>query len=415
MFLWNFWWMRRGARRPGSRLTFTTAYLFHPDGVDLVLHSHTLLNAFVGATVLGSAPLRCGAQPDAARELCAQRFLTYLLACAYANTGRRPCSPAPFLPPARPSSPAPVRPLQLYSRSGGWSAEFVVALAEALDRRRLAVAVVDRMLLAVVAYADYYYFVYASTFAACVLAWRWLGVGMRRSTWTLPARADHVIAAIAAAAATAAIAIAATGGLVATFGALRISLKSGTNLRALATAAALWWLWRRWRPALDRPYLPSPHPARPPRHRGLVSNLRPAHRARAGGRVFRVAGRSVREPDLLLEERAGRDGSRRDRARQPVQRFLGTADHAAVCGAGNLRVRRPGLVRCGAARPGRDPRVVVGRDAVAPLAPGERRVPRLGARTVSAPLRRQHRLADAGNPSAVPSRSCRTRGSPGAP
>src|SRR4030095_839920 len=45
-FLWNFWWMRE-ALAPGLSGYFHTPYLFHPGGVDLVLHTHNAMNAFV--------------------------------------------------------------------------------------------------------------------------------------------------------------------------------------------------------------------------------------------------------------------------------------------------------------------------------------------------------------------------------
>ena len=41
-FLWNFWWMRE-ALATGLSGYFHTPYLFHPDGVDLVLHTHNAL------------------------------------------------------------------------------------------------------------------------------------------------------------------------------------------------------------------------------------------------------------------------------------------------------------------------------------------------------------------------------------
>jgi len=49
-FLWNFWWMRTVLE--SGHDVFRTPYLFAPSGVDLTLHTHTALPAFVGATIL---------------------------------------------------------------------------------------------------------------------------------------------------------------------------------------------------------------------------------------------------------------------------------------------------------------------------------------------------------------------------
>jgi hypothetical protein len=52
-FLWNLWWMREAVASPSATFFHTDA-LFAPLGVPLVLHTHTALNAYLGASVLGS-------------------------------------------------------------------------------------------------------------------------------------------------------------------------------------------------------------------------------------------------------------------------------------------------------------------------------------------------------------------------
>ena len=55
IFLWNFWWMRHALDQLAD--PFFTPYLFAPYGAPLVLHTHTALEAMLGATVLRPLPL----------------------------------------------------------------------------------------------------------------------------------------------------------------------------------------------------------------------------------------------------------------------------------------------------------------------------------------------------------------------
>jgi hypothetical protein len=244
-FLWNFWWMRE-ALATGLSGYFHTPYLFHPSGVDLVLHTHNAMNAFVGATVLSAASLPTAMNLTILAGCALNGLSAYLLAYRLSSRWLAAVLAGVFFA----AHPATFKHLfgqfGLYSEWG--LVLFAYALLEALERRGWLWPIVTGVFLAIVVYIDYYYFVYASTFAACVLACRWLGIGLARSPWIAPTRTDHAVAAVALVAAVAAIAIAATGGLVATLGPIRISLRSGANLRALSTAAALVWLWRRWRP-----------------------------------------------------------------------------------------------------------------------------------------------------------------------
>lgn len=244
-FLWNFWWMRE-ALATGLPGYFHTPYLFHPDGVDLVLHTHNAMNSFVGATLLGSMSLPAAMNLTILAGCALNGFSAYLLAHRLSQRWLASVLAGVFFA-AHPSTFK-----HLFGQFGLYSewglVLFAYALLEALDRRGWFWPIVTGVSLAVVVYIDYYYFVYAITFAACVLAHRWFGIGITRTSWTKPAGTDHVLAAIATAAAAAAVVIAATGGFAAELGPLRVSLRSGMNLRALSTAAALCWLWRRWRP-----------------------------------------------------------------------------------------------------------------------------------------------------------------------
>jgi hypothetical protein len=61
---------------------------------------------------------------------------------------------------------------------------------------------------------------------------------------------DGALLLVAALGFGASLLIALTGGVVLEVGGVRLSLTTGTNLRALATLSLLCWLWRRWRPTL---------------------------------------------------------------------------------------------------------------------------------------------------------------------
>ena len=77
-FLWNFWWMRQALA--------LHANVFHPDalvapvGVDLTLHTHTALPAFVGATLMGGLPVVAAQNVTILVSLFLNGFCAYRLA-----------------------------------------------------------------------------------------------------------------------------------------------------------------------------------------------------------------------------------------------------------------------------------------------------------------------------------------------
>src|SRR5688500_14546183 len=54
-FVWNLWWMRE-ALASASRDFFYCPLIVAPFGSSLILHTHTAVPAFIGATLLGSRP-----------------------------------------------------------------------------------------------------------------------------------------------------------------------------------------------------------------------------------------------------------------------------------------------------------------------------------------------------------------------
>jgi hypothetical protein len=248
VFLWNVWWMRE-AWSTGLSGFFHTPYMFHPGGVDLVLHTTAALDAFAGATLFGSASLPGALNLTILAGCALNGFAAYLLAWqASRHAWASILAGIVFA-----ASPGLVGHLTgRFSSYTAWPlAFFAYALIETLRGQRIAIAAVAGALLAAVAYNDYYYFIYACAFLACALADRWLGLGVRIAPARIPvSRLDHLFIGVALAAAVAAILIAITGGTVLTLGSMRVSLTRGANLRAVAAGATLIWLWRRRRPML---------------------------------------------------------------------------------------------------------------------------------------------------------------------
>jgi hypothetical protein len=152
--LWNFWWMREAVSRPDVSF-FQTQYLFAPAGTPLVLHTHTALAAFVGATALGGLPL-----PDSHNVmLIASVFLNG--AAAYAlgfETSRKhlPALLAGLLFMLAP--PLLTRLMGHFNLVLAWT--MVGAVWLAVRMRGMVGATTAGVATGLVAYADYYLFVY---------------------------------------------------------------------------------------------------------------------------------------------------------------------------------------------------------------------------------------------------------------
>jgi hypothetical protein len=245
-FLWDFWLFRQALADPSADVLSTTA-VFHPEGINLALHTHLLLSAFFGGTLLGwtSLPVALNLSLLAAGAL--NGFSTYLL--AYRLTAHRAgalvagvfFAASPFFA---------VHFLGHFNRYTAWPLVFFVhASLIAFERMSMRTAIVAGAWLAAVAYVDYYYFVYALVFAATALVCQWSGLDLVPRT-AHRSRTDLVLLVLAATAAGVAVLIHVSGGPAWTLGPVRVSLRCGTNVRAVAAGLSLWWLWRRrrWTP-----------------------------------------------------------------------------------------------------------------------------------------------------------------------
>ena len=242
---WNFWWMRHALGEEAAHV-FRTTHLFHPAGSDLILHSFSPLTAAAGATIFG------GFSIPAAFNLCviaaawANGVLAYLLAHRVTrHTGAAILAGVVFA--ASPALAGHLYAGHLNYFSAWVLPGFALALLAALDRGGPLRAVAAGAALAVVAFTDAYYLVFALVLLACVVLTRGLEISRRERARPPRRRLDHALVAIAAGAVALSVWIAVTGGGVYAIAGVRVSMTSGLNVRTLAWAAILIWLWRRRR------------------------------------------------------------------------------------------------------------------------------------------------------------------------
>ena len=87
-FLWDFWLLRRALASPAHDILTTTA-VFHPDGINLALHTHLLFEALLGATVFGWASLPVALYMTLLCSGALNGFAAYLLAYQLTSSRRR--------------------------------------------------------------------------------------------------------------------------------------------------------------------------------------------------------------------------------------------------------------------------------------------------------------------------------------
>lgn len=253
-FLWNFWWMRQ-ALASATAAAFSSAYLFQPAGIDLTLHTHTALGAWLGATVFRT--LSVVTALDVYIWLCValNGFCTYLFAWRLTRS-RAAALVAGLFFAASPYFTGRLR--GHVNLLGAWCLPaFWLGFTRALDERSSRAAIAAGLVLAAAPYIDYYYTVYLFVLAGCLLAVRWWRASLALSPPRPPRAIDRAILAGCVALAAVAVAIAATGGTVMTLFGRRLSMTSGFNLRTAACVLLIAWLWRRRRPAVRVTTMPA--------------------------------------------------------------------------------------------------------------------------------------------------------------
>jgi hypothetical protein len=247
-FLWDYWLLRRALASPAHDVLTTTA-VFHPDGINLALHTHLLFEALLGATVFAWASLPLALNLTLLCSATLNGFAAYLLAYRLTSNRRASIVAGIFFA----ASPLlTVHFLGHFNRYVAWPlVVFVAAVIELLRRPSWRSSIVAGLWLAAVAYSDYYYFVYALAFAGLAWICQALNADLIRRQ-PRRGRLDATLLIVAGVAALVAVTVHVSGGGVLSIGPLQVSIRNGTNVRAIATGALLWWLWRRrrWTPSL---------------------------------------------------------------------------------------------------------------------------------------------------------------------
>jgi hypothetical protein len=227
-FVWNTWW---AAHREGSiHGLFTTRWLFAPFGVNLVLHTHTLLPSVIAAAV----PTGLLAQTNIV--VVAHLLLNAL--CAYALVWQvtRNWTSAMIAALAFAWSPyVGAHLLGHYNLIAGWVLPlFALVLLLALDGN-VAWAVPVGLVVAASAYVDYYHFVYSVCLGAVIVTHRSVALvwtSSKSPRWT--SRLIRVCAAMLLLDVALIATIAATGGSAIPVGKFLISARGVENPMAVA-------------------------------------------------------------------------------------------------------------------------------------------------------------------------------------
>lgn len=164
LFLWNFWWMRTA--RASDTSFWQTSYLFAPVGADLMLHTHTALPAWVGATLLRRFTVATALNVTTLGSLALNGFCTYLLAWRIV----RQRGAAILTGIIFGTSPYIAAHLNgHFNLTTAWTIPlFALGVADAV-RGSIKWAVLVGIVLPATAYIDYYYLIYEIAFACCVL------------------------------------------------------------------------------------------------------------------------------------------------------------------------------------------------------------------------------------------------------
>jgi hypothetical protein len=220
-FVWNLWWMREA----GVRGYFQTPMLFAPLGAPLVLHTHTALHAWLGATVLRQFTVVEAQNLLLIASLALNGYSGYLLAHAVT----RAVVPSAIAGALLLLSPiVAVRLMGHFNLVAIWPL-VLACLALAWWRRRpsWSRAIVVGVLAAVLPYVDYYFTVYFAVFVVAALLTLHGRLTVSRSL--RPSRASLVWLTLAVAAFVAAAWIAWSSREQLQLGSLTLSLRTPTN------------------------------------------------------------------------------------------------------------------------------------------------------------------------------------------
>jgi hypothetical protein len=245
-FLWNVWWMR--VALASHQDFFHTTYLFAPVGTDLSLHTHMALPALIAATLFGRM------SPVQALNVTVLLSLWLNGVTAYAVSWRLTRSAVAASIGGVIFSTSPFMAAHLnghFNLTAAWVLPlFAIAWQRALTGSRRWIGIAG-LWLGVIAYVDYYYFVYAAILAICfaVASLHAVRLARRRAT-PGSQRAARIVYALTAVVGLMLIAIVITGGFRAQLGPLVLSMRSTFNALQVFWVLMLLAVWLRFRPAI---------------------------------------------------------------------------------------------------------------------------------------------------------------------
>ncbi len=247
-FLWNFWWARQAFSLPDASL-FYTSHLFAPYGTPLVLHTHTALQAVLGATLLAWLPVVTAHNVVLLGGLAANGWCAYALALHETRRAAAAIIAGSIFATAAFVS---IRLLGHFNLVHAW----VVPLSlwcwiRTIEQPTHARAVAAGAALAAGFYTDYYLFIFAGISCGLLLLLRQRDVRAEASR-PLPRWMSRSLLVIVAIAATVTVAIIVTGGFRIEVGGLRISASQIRNPVAALWIVLLLWLLLKLRVSMPK-------------------------------------------------------------------------------------------------------------------------------------------------------------------
>ena len=256
-FLWNFWWVRHAASNAGAELFYTT-HLFAPYGAPLVLHTHTALPAFAGATLLRPLSVPAAHNVVLLAGLAANGVVAYALAWRYVrNPGSALLAGTLFAGSAYIS----IHLLGHFNLVHAWVLPMsALAWVRFMEDPRAARGAIAGLAFAATAYTDYYYFVYATIFAALWIVFSTFSLEIARKLSRTTKLERGLVIAIGALVALV-IVILLSGGFQLAVGPITISASRIRNpLAAVWLLGTVWLVLRvRWLIKLSGGLPPPPH------------------------------------------------------------------------------------------------------------------------------------------------------------
>jgi hypothetical protein len=245
-FVWNLWWMRE-ALASSSASFFISPMIEAPVGGSLILHTHTALTAFAGATLLAPVSVVAAQNVLIIASLALNGLATSVLSRT-AGAARGPAFLAGALFVVTP--PVAARLMGHYNLLLVWPLAFACAAYLRWWRRpRVWTAVLLAATAALIPYADYYYAVFFALFVVGYGALRLRHVSLEL-TGRSRTRTSVLLFTLAGLAAAIATLIALSPAFELRMAGSVVSVSSARNATTVAWLLAIAAVIVRWRPRL---------------------------------------------------------------------------------------------------------------------------------------------------------------------